>query len=105
MLLKMEPFKVVCIDDSNRPDGIPTSKWVKKGEWYTVIHVAKLLIQGGKLGFKLAELNIDSCFPYQFFAANRFGIPLESDQFWAQNQLERLLEEAKEEYKETVEVK
>tara|TARA_R110000868_G_scaffold8307_3_gene43400 strand:- start:12885 stop:13190 length:306 start_codon:yes stop_codon:yes gene_type:complete len=100
----MESFRVVCVDDSDRPDGIPLSKWVKKGDWYTVIHVAKLLIQGGKLGFKLAELNIDSCFPYQFFAANRFGIPHESDQFWAQNELERLLEEAKEESKKIIDI-
>jgi hypothetical protein len=91
----MQPFKVICINDSARPDGIPTSKWIKKGQSYTVTSVTKLLIQDGKLGFKLAELNIDDCFPYQFFAAERFGIPV-PDQ-WADAYLEKLLQEAKEE--------
>jgi hypothetical protein len=68
-------FKVICIDDKNRPDGIPTSKWVKKDQEYTVIHIGKLNLQGGILGFKLEELNIDDCFPYQFFAATRFALP------------------------------
>lgn len=91
------PFKVICINDSNRPDGIPTSKWVKKGESYTVIEVAKMRIQGGLLGFKLEEINIDSCFPYQFFAASRFGIPIPLKQDETQELLDKLLEEAKKE--------
>ena len=101
----MEPFKVICINDSNRPDGIPTSKWVKKGEIYTVFAVDKILLQGGQLGFKLVELNIDSCFPYQYFAATRFGIPVEliTKQASAQSELDRLLEEAKKEYNEKLE--
>ena len=92
----MQPFKVVCVNDANRPDGIPTSKWVKKGETYTVIAVDKILLQGGQLGFKLEEINIDSCFPYQYFAATRFGIPLEETP-WAEEYLEKLLQEAKKE--------
>lgn len=93
------PFEVTCIDDSNKPNDIPASRWVKKGQKYTVIKVAKMLIQGGLVGFKLEELNIDEFFPYQFFAANRFAIPL--DHAWdIEAQLEKLLEEAKEEVKE-----
>lgn len=71
----MTNFPVICVNDSDKPDGIPDSKWVKKGSKYTVIEVGKLNMQNGLIGFKLAELNIDSCFPYQFFAASRFGIP------------------------------
>jgi hypothetical protein len=93
----MPEFKVICINDKNRPDGVPTSKWVKEGEFYTVTSVTKLLIQGGKLGFKLAELNIDDCFPYQYFSADRFGIPVETPDRWAEFELDRLLEEAKKE--------
>lgn len=92
----MEPFKVVCINDWDRPDGIPKSKWVKRGELYTVILVGKMMIQGGKLGFKLEELNIDDCFPYQFFAADRFALPAPNR--WVEETLEKLLEEAKKEY-------
>jgi hypothetical protein len=89
-------FKVVCLDDTNRPDGIPSSKWIKKGDTYTVIEVAKMRVQGGLLGFKLEEVNIDSCFPYQFFAAKRFGIPIQG-QDWAEQELSRLLKEAQQE--------
>lgn len=93
------PFEVTCIDDSNKPNDIPSSRWVKKGQTYTVIKVAKMLIQGGLVGFKLEELNIDEFFPYQFFAANRFAIQL--NPAWdIEAQLEKLLEEAKEEVKE-----
>ena len=52
------PFRVKCIDAKNKPNDIPTSKWVVEGEFYTVVKVAKLLIQGGMVGFKLEELNI-----------------------------------------------
>jgi hypothetical protein len=92
------PFKAICINDSNRPDGIPANRWVKKGETYTVIDVKKLLIQGGMLGFKLEEFNIDDCFPYQFFSASRFGIPVgEFMKQETEEMLDKLLEEAKEE--------
>ena len=93
------PFEVTCIDDSNKPNDIPSSRWVKKGQTYTVIKVAKMLIQGGLVGFKLEELNIDEFFPYQFFAANRFAIQL-NNAWDIEAQLEKLLEEAKEEVKE-----
>jgi hypothetical protein len=89
----MQHFSVICINDSNRPDGIPANKWPKKGQTYTVIQVDKMRIMGGVLGFKLAEINIDDCFPYQYFMASRFGIPI-AGQDWAEA---RLLKEAKEE--------
>lgn len=97
----MNDFRVLCIDDSNRPESIPTSKWVKKGQHYTVISVGKMKIQGGLLGFKLQEINIDDYFPYQFFAANRFVIPLK-DKDLVEDELEKLLKEAKEEFKESI---
>lgn len=93
------PFKVICIDDTNKPDGIPTSKWVELGDVYTVIEISKMLIQEGMLGFKLEEKNIDDCFPYQFFAANRFAILIDDDML-IEMELQRLLEEAIKEYGE-----
>jgi hypothetical protein len=90
------PFTVRCLDAKNKPNDIPLSKWVVEGKNYTVIKVAKLLIQGGLVGFKLQELDIDGYFPYQFFAANRFGLAIDTD--WnVEKMLEKLLEEAKEE--------
>lgn len=94
------PFKVICIDDKFRPDGIPISKWIKHGQEYTVIEVTKMLIQGGMLGYKLQELNIDDCFPYQYYAARRFGIVVTNDML-LEMQLDKLLEEAKKEAKIT----
>jgi len=67
--------KVICIDDSNRPSDIPTSKWVKKGEEYTVIEIIKCNTQGGLIGLKLAEIDLSGYEPYTCFAANRFRIP------------------------------
>lgn len=93
----MTPFSVICLNNDNKPDGIPTSSWLERGKKYTVTEVAKMRVQGGILGFKLAELNIDDCIPYQFFAASRFGLPIQPKQEWAQSELDRLLEEAKEE--------
>ena len=93
----MTKFKVICINDKARPDGIPTSKWIKEGETYTVIQISQLLIQVGIVGFKLAEVNIDDCFPYQFFAATRFAIPQPIKNEWAESELDRLLEEVKKE--------
>lgn len=92
----MTPFKVICVNDNDRPEMIPQSKWLVKNQSYTVIKVAKLLIQGGMVGFKLEGLDIDGYFPYQFFAANRFMIPL--DNAWnIEEMLEKILKEAKEE--------
>lgn len=90
------PFKVLCTNDSNRPNDIPLNKWVVKGHWYTVIKVDKLLIQGGRLGFKLEELNIDDCFPYQYFDPSRFAIPMDLSN-GVEEMLNDLLEQAKEE--------
>ena len=93
----MIKFKVICINDKARPDGIPSSKWIKESEVYTVTHVTKLMIQGGKLGFKLAEINIDDCFPYQYFDATRFALLGSPGAQWAENVLDRILEESIEE--------
>lgn len=92
----MTPFDVVCVNDSNRPDGIPTSKWVKKGEIYTVIVVGRLMLQNGCMGFKLKQINIDDCFPYQFFSAERFRM-LTVNPLWAEEILSKIVEEVKEE--------
>lgn len=92
-------MKVICINDSDRPNDIPLSKWVKKDQVYTVIEVAKLSMQSGKLGFKLAEINLDGCFPYLYYAASRFRPVVPTQNEWTENTLERLLEEAKEEEK------
>ena len=71
-------MQVTCINDLNRPKQIPETKWVKKGEVYTVLYASTMSIQVNKLGFKLKEIDLDaSCFPYEYFDADRFA-PLEA---------------------------
>lgn len=71
------PFKVICIHDEERPNDIPTSKWIVKGKEYTVITVERMHMQGNALGYELDEIDLtECCFPYTRFGAWRFAIPL-----------------------------
>lgn len=71
------PFKVICIHDQDRPNDIPTSRWVVKGQEYTVIKVDRMHMHNGMLAYELDEIDLqECCFPYARFAAWRFGIPL-----------------------------
>jgi len=71
------PFKVICIHDQDRPNDIPTSRWVVKGQEYTVIKVDRMHMHNGMLAYELEEIDLqECCFPYARFAAWRFGIPL-----------------------------
>lgn len=66
------PFEVVAINDKDRPNEIPLSKWIKAGKTYTVIRIAKMAIQGG-YGVQLEEIDLSDCRPYDFFGAHRFA--------------------------------
>lgn len=65
-------MKVTCINDSNRPNEVPLSRWVKKGEEYTIVKIDKMVKQGGIGGVKLEELNNDDLYPWSYFNINRF---------------------------------
>lgn len=94
-------FKVVCIDDRNRPSDVPVSLWVKKGSRYTVIGVVRMMRQG-VYGFVLKEIDISGCFPYKNFSSHRFADAEGVDAL--QHRAEELLKEAVEEHQlETVE--
>ena len=43
------PFIAICIDDSNKPIEIPSEKWLKKGQRYTVLKVVNSM--DGQPGF------------------------------------------------------
>jgi len=85
-------FKVVAKDVSGRPNEIPISKWIKKDEVYVVIQMDYMNIQGRILGFKLEELNIDECFPYQYFSSSRFR-PYSKEDAEAEEAVRKLLEQ------------
>lgn len=66
-------IETICIDDSNKPNDIPLSKWVKKGNTYHVIYTVTVLPQK-ELSFSLEEIELDeNCYPYQYFLAHRFA--------------------------------
>ena len=68
-------MKVICINDKNKPGKIPTEEWVKEGQIYNVKEVVNLGLQPGKYGYLLEELQLSpKCFPYETYAAERFGI-------------------------------
>jgi hypothetical protein len=63
----------ICIDDTHKPNEIPNSKWVKKGEKYHVIYTITVLPQR-ILAFHLSEIELtDNEYPYEYFAASRFA--------------------------------
>jgi hypothetical protein len=64
---------VICINDGNRPKQVPAEKWIVKGQTYTVIGTTQMNLQRNKIGLKLKEIELDhSCFPYEYFDADRF---------------------------------
>lgn len=69
----------ICIDASNKPSDIPLSKWVVEGEIYNIIYVTVLPGNPSPmLAFMLHEVDLDdSCFPYQYYSANRFALNVE----------------------------
>ena len=92
-------MKVICINDSDRPNEIPTSKWIIKDKIYTIDKVMRMRMQNNLLGFSLKEIDLSGCFPYLYFSANRFAPVITI----SDKDLSALLEEAKEEY-ETVNI-
>ena len=85
-------IKVVCVDDSNRPESLPSSRWIKKDEHYTILEIVKMRIQGGVLGCKLQEINNDDMFPYTHFALTRFR-PLSDQELQAEVAVQELIKE------------
>lgn len=64
----------ICIDDKNRPETIPTSKWIKKGEPYTITYTCTVLPQR-VLAVSLYEKPLGALYaPFEYFAASRFAI-------------------------------
>lgn len=68
------PFEVICIDDTHKPAEIPNSMWVKKGNPYTVEDVKRMVPQAGILGFKLREIQLVGCAPYEYYSSHRFAL-------------------------------
>jgi hypothetical protein len=65
-------FKVVCINNKNRPPEVPTSCWLKEGEEYTVVRVGKNKLTQEEY-FVLQEVQPTP--PYGGYHISRFRLP------------------------------
>ena len=89
----MMPFRVICINDQNKPKEVPESAWVVYGERYTVVKV-DLLSSHKTIGFKLDEIILpDDSFPYEYFDAQRFIMSDEEEELLIEAEFEKLLHE------------
>jgi hypothetical protein len=88
----MEQFRVVCVNDKAKPKDF-YGEWIETGEVYTVVDAKYLAKQRMSIGYKLAEIDLPSESPYQFFMANRFR-PYTEDDAMLEYALEELLEES-----------
>lgn len=68
--MQVEPFQVICIDDTKIPDVIPIEDRVIAGDVYTAEGLVHLL-SSKIIGIKLTEkpLNVH---PYYYWGAHRF---------------------------------
>lgn len=75
-------MKILCIDDTLRPDEIPLEKWVVEGREYTPIFWSNHVSQG-RMGVELEEITLDeSNKPYSAFGFHRFAIRQEDVKEW-----------------------
>jgi hypothetical protein len=67
--------RVICINDKDRPNEVPNTRWIKQGEVYHIVQIDKLNAQGGIYGCKLDEIDNDDLTPYEYFRLDRFAVP------------------------------
>jgi hypothetical protein len=67
---KVHPFRVLCIDNDDKPLQIDQDEWVEEREEYIVTEVFKEHITK-ELCYKLMDMNPD---PYDGFLSSRFVI-------------------------------
>jgi hypothetical protein len=67
--------KCICINDSHFSNEIKPINRPKKGQEYTIIATARMIITN-ELGFKLAEISTE-CPEYPYYKASRFAFKQE----------------------------
>lgn len=84
-------MKVICIDDSGRPNEIRTSNWLVRGNEYTVKKLLKSLITNQQY-YSLEEVTPDP--PYGGYRIERFAIPEdEIEKFFAMFEIPQTTQE------------
>jgi hypothetical protein len=66
-------MKVICIDNSNKPNEIPISQWLVLKQEYTVIGLKRSIITGEQF-FVLSEITPPA--PYGGYKISRFGVDI-----------------------------
>jgi hypothetical protein len=64
------PFRVLCVDNGDKPMVLTDEEWINKNEEYIVTDIFKDLITDN-VSFKLLDKNPD---PYKGYRADRFMI-------------------------------
>ena len=68
----------ICVDDTNRPDEIPESHWIKSGTLYHITDIRTIVKQGNILGVELNEINlVELNVVYRYFKLPRFAFTLD----------------------------
>jgi hypothetical protein len=78
--------KVICTDDTHRPNEISSTQWIKKGEKYTVVKMCISKLSNDKY-FVLEEVQPPA--PWGGYNIKRFGIaPEDIEQLVKEKELE-----------------
>jgi hypothetical protein len=78
--------KVICTDDTHRPNEISSTQWIKKGEKYTVVKMCISKLSNDKY-FVLEEVQPPA--PWGGYNIKRFGIaPEDIEELVETNELE-----------------
>lgn len=68
-------IKCKCINDKNKPkDWYSNIPWVEEGKTYHITNVHVMMLQGKRLGYSLAEIDLPANGKYSCFIADRFAI-------------------------------
>lgn len=67
-------MKVICIDDSHKPNDVKSTDWVVKGKEYTVLNEITSKLTGDKY-YVLEEISISNPL-YGGYNVKRFGIDI-----------------------------
>ena len=66
-------MKAICIDSSNKPEGISDYEWIEEGVVYTITEIVEMALQDGNLGIALEEVKLtEASAPYKYYAIERF---------------------------------
>jgi len=69
--------KIICLNDKDKPESIPDSKWIREGEEYTAVRVMYLTLQS-VLAVQLNEIEDNTAPYFGWFTISRFGVPVEN---------------------------